>query len=71
MALNPVFRILRRLARKLTKPLALRWNAWQLDKSKDDVSHFESVRVYLAHKEQQESLHQVRLLRRRNEIAGW
>lgn len=66
-----VARILRRLTRKLTKPLALCWNAWQLEKSKDDVSHFESVRVYLANKEQQEALRQVRLLRRRNEIAGW
>lgn len=64
-------RIVRRLARKLTKPVALRWTVWQLEKSKDDVSHFESVRVYLANKEQQEALRQVRLLRRRNEIAGW
>lgn len=64
-------RIVRRLARKLTKPVALRWTAWQLEKSKDDVSHFESVRVYLANKEQQEALRQVRLLRRRNQIAGW
>ena len=64
-------RIARRLVRKLAKPVALLWTAWQLKKSRDDVAYLESLRAQFARKEHNEALRQVRLMRARNEIAGW
>lgn len=64
-------RIARRLARKVMKPLALRWNAWQLKKSREEVDYFESFRARLAQCEAEQHRRQVRLLRARNQIAGW
>jgi len=65
------YRVVRRLARKLLKPIALAWNAWQLAKSRDDVAYLESLRAQFARKEHNEALRQVRLMRSRNRIAAW
>ena len=64
-------RIARRLVRKLIKPFALWWTAWQLKQSREDVDYFESFRALLAQKEQEQQIRQLLLTRQRNEIAGW
>lgn len=65
------YRIARRLVRKAAKPVALHWNALQLAKSRDDVAYLASLRAQFEQKEHNEALRQVRLMRSRNQIAGW
>lgn len=65
------YRVLRRLARKSIKPVALQWNALQLAKSRDDVAYLESLRAQFEQKEHNEALRQVRLMRSRSQITGW
>jgi len=65
------YRVLRRLARKSIKPIALQWTAWQLTKSLDDVAYLASLRAQFEQKEHNEALRQVRLMRSRNQIASW
>jgi hypothetical protein len=66
-----VHRIARRLVRKLAKRAVLRWNSWQLAKSRDDVAYLASLRAQFEQKEHNEALRQVRLMRSRNQIASW
>lgn len=47
-------RILRRLVRRVTKPARLWLTEMQLEKSRENVDYFASVRVYLAEKERKE-----------------
>jgi hypothetical protein len=65
------YRVLRRLARKSIKPVALQWTTWQLAKSRDDVAYLASLRTQFEQKEHNEALRQVRLMRSRSQIAGW
>lgn len=58
-------RILRRLVRRATKPLRLWLTECQLEKSRENVSYFESVRVYLTQKEREEVERQAQLAARR------
>lgn len=61
-------RILRRLARRVTKPVRLWLTECQLEKSRENVSYFESVRALLAQKEREEVERQAQLAARRMAI---
>lgn len=61
-------RILRRLARRVTKPVRLWLTECQLEKSRENVSYFESVRTLLAQKEREEVERQMQLAARRQAI---
>jgi hypothetical protein len=61
-------RILRRLVRRATKPLRLWLTECQLEKSRENVSYFESVRALLAQKEREEVERQTQLAARRMAI---
>ena len=63
--LRALCRILRRLVRRATKPLRLWLTELQLEKSRENVSYFESVRAYLVEKEQQELARQSQLAAKR------
>ena len=62
------YRVIRRLARKLTKPLRLWVTECQLEKSRENVSYFASVRAHLAKLEREEVEHQAQLAARRQAI---
>ena len=64
-------RILRRLARKLAKPVALHLNDLQLRRSEEQFEHYQLMRGLLPHYEQHEKLRQVQLIGRRNQIRTW
>ena len=61
-------RILRRLVRHATKPLRLWLTECQIEKSRENVTYFESVRAYLAEKEREEVERQTQLAARRQAI---
>jgi len=61
-------RILRRLVRRVTKPVRLWLTECQLEKSRENVSYFESVRALLAQKEREEVELQTQLAARRMAI---
>jgi hypothetical protein len=65
------YRVLRRLARKLTKPLRLRITAAQLATSDENIAHFEAVRTEAARLIAAEHRRQVDLLMKRNQFASW
>lgn len=58
-------RILRRLARRATKPLRLWLTECQIEKSRENVSYYASVREYLVQKEREEVERQAQLAARR------
>lgn len=58
-------RILRRLVRRATKPLRLWLTECRIEKSRENVSYYESVRAYLVEKEREEVERQAQLAARR------
>lgn len=64
-------RILRRLVRKLAKPVALYLNDLQLRQSEEQFEHFQAMRGLLPQYERHEKLRQVQLIGRRNKIRTW
>ncbi|MEH6435805.1 hypothetical protein [Massilia sp. DD77] len=68
MRITAINRIARRLVRHLLKPLRLWLTECQIEKSRENVSYYESVRVYLAQREQEEVAHQAQLAARRMAI---
>ena len=62
------YRVLRRLVLRATKPLRLWLTECQLEKSRENVSYFESVRALLAQKEREEVERQTQLAARRMAI---
>lgn len=61
-------RILRRLVGRATKPLRLWLTECQLEKSRENVDYFASVRALLAQKEREEVERQAQLAARRMAI---
>ena len=61
-------RILRRLIRRATKPVRLWITECQLEKSRENVDYFESVRRYLIEQERKEVNRQAHLAARRQAI---
>ncbi|MDY0975021.1 hypothetical protein SOM61_08605 [Massilia sp. CFBP9012] len=62
------YRVLRRLARKLTKPLRLAVIRHQLALSEGNVRHLELARVEAVAMLQAEHMRQVKLMQRRQQI---
>lgn len=61
-------RVLRRLVRRAMKPVRLWLTECHLEKSRENVSYFESVRALLAQKEREEVERQMQLAARRMAI---
>ncbi|WP_313632514.1 hypothetical protein [Massilia timonae] len=64
-------RVLRRLVRKLAKPLLLTLNQWARERSEDNVFALIWDREQISRQIAAEKHHQVKLELRRKEIAGW
>ena len=64
-------RVLRRLVRKLTKPLLLAVNRHQMALSEGNVLALEGVRLEATELMRDEALRQVRLMQKRREIGSW
>lgn len=65
------FRVVRRLVRKLLKPVRLRITGVQMAASDENIAHLEAVRVEASRLIAAEHRRQVRLSMDRNRIAGW
>lgn len=64
-------RVLRRLARKLTKPLRLAVIKHQLALSEGNVLALEGARLEATELMRDEALRQVRLMQARRQVEGW
>lgn len=64
-------RIVRRLARKLTKPVALFLATREVRLSQERAEYLLSLRASIVPVERQERERTVRLIGRRNQIQGW
>jgi len=71
IATKPIYRVARRLVRKLTKPLRLRIAAVQLATSTGNIEYFEAVRIEAARLIAAEHRRQVQIELQRRQIAGW
>lgn len=65
------YRVVRRLARKLLKPLLLRVNRHQLALSEGNVRHLNDVRIEVICMLNTEHRRQVALMQRRREVEAW
>jgi len=65
------YRVVRRLARKLVKPLRLAIIKHQLALSGGNIQHLEDARVETLALLQAEHMRQVDLLMKLNQVAGW
>lgn len=64
-------RITRRIARKLTKPIALWWTNRQLAQAEQRADHFMNMRMQVVPYELRERRRTVELTAKRNRIQSW
>lgn len=64
-----LYRVPRRLVRKLAKPALLWLNAWRIQQSMFELGRLQAVGN--ARAAERESRHQVKLMQRRRQIHGW
>lgn len=71
MTVLPLYRVPRRLVRKLLKPCALWLNAWRYKQSEDELDFLQAQHRGVLEMMTREHRKQVKLMQQRREVEGW
>lgn len=71
MTAATLYRVPRRMFRKLIKPLALWLNAWRFKQSEDELHFLNAQHDGVIEMMRRENLRQVQLKMQRQQIGGW